>query len=473
MSTFSPFDLPLLHQLPPAPPAGQTPEPGPILLAGGPAPAPTAARRILVLTHSHPAISRGGAELAALRLYEGLRELPDRTAFFLGCGRDPSGGRAGNAITQPFGDGDFLYTNAGYDWFKFANHDERFPRDFATLLRRTRPDVLHFHHYSNLGVEALLIARRTLPDCRIVMTLHEFLAICHHYGQMITRHSRTLCYGATPRDCTRCFPEYSRADFFLREQYVRRFLALVDMFIAPSHFLAERYIAWGLPAARMTVLENVIADATPPTAPAPRAAGQVLRAGFFGQISFLKGIQVLFDAAAILEDEGAANVIVNIHGDHTEQPEEFREEFLASLAKAGRNVRFHGPYDNSRVDALMRAQDLVLVPSVWWENSPVVIQEARRNRVPIICSDIGGMAEKVEPGTDGWHVPVGSAPELAALLRTLAGAPQRIAAMRATIRPTTPAREAVAEHVALYDSLFAVTAPASPDSEMAAAVPAD
>ena len=450
--------MPPLPEAPPSHPSGIAPDAMAPLLSGGFA-APTArAQRVLVLTHSHPAITHGGAELAALRLYEGLKLHPDRTAFFLGCGREPGGGRAGSAITQPFGAGDFLYTSAGYDWFKFANHDERFPRDFAELLRRTRPDVLHFHHYSNLGVEALLIARRTLPAARIVLTLHEFQAICHHYGQMITRHSRSLCYQASTRDCTRCFPEYSRADFFLRRAYTQRFLELVDLFIAPSRFLAERYIAWGIPAARMTVLENVIADAAtpapPPRAPDPPASERVLRVGFFGQISFLKGIQVLFDAAAMLEDEGVANVVVNIHGDHSGQPAEFQAEFLASLAKAGRNVRFHGPYDNQRVDALMRACDVVAVPSVWWENSPVVIQEAKRNRIPVICSDIGGMAEKVRPGLDGWHIPVGSAPELAALLRGLAAAPERLAAMRATIRPPAPSQTAVAEHLAAYDALF-------------------
>ena len=232
-----------------------------------------------------------------------------------------------------------------------------------------------------------------------------------------------------------------------------------DLFIAPSRFLAERYIAWGIPAARMRVMENVIADATPaplaaPLAPAPRAPDQVLRVGFFGQISFLKGIQVLFDAAAMLEDEGCHNVVVNIHGDYSGQPDEFQAEFLASLAKAGRNVRFHGPYDNLRVDGLMRGCDVVVVPSIWWENSPVVIQEARRNRVPLICSDIGGMVEKVRPGLDGWHIPVGSAPELASLLRGLAAAPERLAAMRATIQPPAPSREAVAEHLAVYDALF-------------------
>ena len=230
---------PMMPPLPEAPPSRPVGIPaGAPLLSGAPVATTARANRVLVLTHSHPAITHGGAELAALRLYEGLKARPDRTAFFLGCGREPGGGRAGSSITQPFGEGDFLYTSAGYDWFKFANHDERFPRDFAELLRRTRPDVLHFHHYSNLGVEALLVARRTLPNCRIVLTLHEFQAICHHYGQMITRTTRALCYQASTRDCTKCFPEFSRADFFLRRQYTQRFLELVDLFIAPSRFLA-------------------------------------------------------------------------------------------------------------------------------------------------------------------------------------------------------------------------------------------
>jgi len=413
------------------------------------------AQRVLVTTHSHPAISKGGAELAALRLFEGLQEHTDCEAFFLGCGREPGGGRTGRSISQPFAENDFLYAAGGFDWFKFANHDERFPRDFAELLQRIRPDVLHFHHYGNFGVEAFLVARRTLHDCRIVLTLHEYQAICNHYGQMITKQGRNLCYGASLRDCTRCFPEFSRSDFFLRQEYVQRFFDLVDLFIAPSQFLADRYIAWGLPEERVVVLENVVADsATPAPHPVRQAAG-VFRVGFFGQISFLKGIHILLDAAKILEDEEVEDVVVNIHGDYTNQPPEFQEDFLTRLAKSGANVRFHGAYDNQRVDALMRTNDVVVLPSIWWENSPVVIQEARRNRVPIICSNIGGMAEKVQPGTDGWHFNVGSAPELAAMLRDLAAAPGRVANMRATIRPPAPSREGVAEHLAAYEGLFA------------------
>ena len=70
----------------------------------------------------------------------------------------------------------------------------------------------------------------------------------------------------------------------------------------------------------------------------------------------------------------------------------------------------------------MNSVDLVLVPSIWWENSPMVIQEALRNRRPVVCSDIGGMAEKVVDGRDGFSFPVGNPVALASLLRRLAGA---------------------------------------------------
>lgn len=410
-------------------------------------------RRVLVATHSHPAITKGGAELAAWRLYEGLLAQPGYEAFFIGCTR-PGGGHPGTTITQPFSDRDFLYMTGGYDPFKFANHGESFPRDFAEVMELVRPDVLHFHHYINFGVEVFLTARRTNPDCRIVLTLHEYQAICYHMGQMVTRQGHNLCYESSPRECHRCFPEFSRSDFFLRQSYIQRFLDLVDLFIAPSHFLAERYIAWGLPAAKMLVLENVVADEAS-NVPPPRPPGAVFQVGFFGQISFLKGIHVLLDAAKILEDEEVDDVVFNIHGDHTNQPPEFQEDFLTRLAKAGRNVRFHRAYDNHRVDGLMRGNDVVVMPSIWWENSPVVIQEARRNRVPIICSNIGGMAEKVQHGVDGWHFNVGSAPELATLLRGLAAEPARLAEIRRTIRPPLSSQAAVEEHLAAYDGLFA------------------
>jgi glycosyltransferase involved in cell wall biosynthesis len=406
--------------------------------------------RLLILSNSHPAVSKGGSELAAWRMFEEFAALPGWETWLLGCGREPVGRRLGSAITQPFSNSEFLYSAGGFDWFKFANIDEGFPRDFEAVLREVQPDILHFHHYMNFGVEAFLIAKRVLPNCRIVLTLHEFQAICNHQGQMVTRPDKSLCEAASPRACNRCYPDISRADFFLRQTYIQRFFDLVDQFVAPSHFLANRFVEWGVPAAKMAVIENVIAAPSAEAAPAAPEPG-LLRVGFFGQITPLKGIAVLLAAAAILERDGVDSVSFDIHGDYSNQQAAFQEEFRDQLARAGANVRFHGPYDNSRVDGLMRGCDLIAVPSIWWENSPVVIQEALRNRRPIVCSDIGGMAEKVRPDRDGFHFRVGNALALATLLRNLAAEPGRLAALQGSMRLPPSAADVVAAHVALYE----------------------
>ncbi len=405
---------------------------------------PTPAR-ILIASHSHPALTKGGAEIASWRNHEAMAATPGWQSWFLGCAREATT-RAGSVITQPFGPQTYLYTSIGFDWFKFANPDPAFPREFKALLADIQPDILHFHHYAVFGVETFLHIRNALPDAKIVLTLHEFQAICNHYGQMVTRGRHALCDVATLRDCNRCFPEISRADFFLRQIYQRRFLDLVDHFIAPSRFLADRYIAWGLDPARVSVIENITAPATLPAAPA--RSGPRLRIGFFGQISGLKGINVLLDAAALLEANGNDQVQFDIHGDDSSQPDSFRTAFAERLKSSGRNVRFHGSYDNRKVDRLMQGTDAILIPSIWWENSPVVIQEARRNRRPVICSDIGGMAEKVRNGIDGLHFPVGNAAALADLLASLA-------ADRTDLpTPATGIDNAAADHLALYRFLI-------------------
>ncbi len=415
-----------------------------------PDPPPARPLRVVVASHSHPEVSNGGAEIAAFQLFRGLRDRDDCDAWFIGCDRGTEGDRPGATISQPFSDREYVYACGAFDWFKFANRDAQFPGEITRLFAELAPDVVHFHHYINFGVEVFLHLRRAVPHCRIVLTLHEYLAVCHHFGQMVTTRHRNLCFQASPSRCQKCFPELGRSEFFLRRRYIERFFGLVDTFVAPSHFLAERYVAWGVPASRMLVMENLMpADGRAAPVPPPPADGP-LRIGFFGQISALKGINVVFDAAEALAAQAFAGVSFEIFGDYRSQPPEFQQDFLARLAKAGGNVHFHGPYDRARVDQLMRSVHAVLVPSVWWENSPVVIQEALRNRRPILCSDIGGMAEKVRDGIDGFHFAAGSAMALTALLRRLAGQRGLLADLTAGMPGHAVLESTVEDYVRMY-----------------------
>ena len=405
--------------------------------------------RVLVASHSHPEITKGGAEIAAFQLYRGYAARPDCVAWFLGCDRRPT--RSDTPITQPFGRNDFLYSVGEFDWFKFSNRDPRLPEAFTNLLLELRPDVVHFHHYINLGVEIFALVRRVLPDAKIIVTLHEYLAICNHHGQMVTSPHRNLCYQANPQRCIECFPQISESDFFLRKRYIEHFFAFVDHFVSPSQFLADRYIGWGMLDSRISVIENLVQP--PRGSVKPVGNSGPLRAGFFGQLSFLKGANVLFDAADLLAKDERTDITVEIFGDYRSQPLEFQKELQERMEKVGSNVVLHGPYDGTRVDMLMQSVDVVMVPSVWWENSPLVIQEALRNGRPLICSDIGGMAEKVRDGIDGFHFHAGSAMFLATLLKRLAGDRQLLTDVIGTMRKVHTVDAILDAHLSLYRTM--------------------
>ena len=410
--------------------------------------------KILVASHGHPQLSKGGAEISAFQLFKDLGAALGHDTWFLGCDRDAQIGSSGCRISQPYSSREYIYSANEFDWFKFANLDARFPSEFRDLLSKLRPDIVHFHHYVGFGVEAFLHVRETLPECKIILTLHEYLALCNHFGQMITNPHRLLCYEARPAACADCFSKRSATDFFLRKAYIMRFFELVDHFIAPSEFLAERYARWGISKDKISIIQNVIPDGEGrPSTRKPPTRG-LLRVGFFGQISYLKGINVLFEAAAELLQRKVGEVTFEIYGDYAGQPSDFQEDFLARLSTAGRNVKFKGPYDQTQVDRLMQSVSLVLVPSIWWENSPVVIEEALRNRRPVICSDIGGMAEKIRDGVDGFHFPVGDSVALSTLISRLAKTPSRLSKLHASMRMPARARLAIDRHDELYGSVL-------------------
>jgi glycosyltransferase involved in cell wall biosynthesis len=272
---------------------------------------------------------------------------------------------------------------------------------------------------------------------------------------MVTKGNESLCTEASLSHCHACYPDIEETDFFLRKRYIESFFAEVDQFVCPSRFLADRFVAWGVSAARVAVIENVIPPSLVRKPVRAESSEGPFRVGYFGQISRLKGINVLFDAAELLAKTDSDDVIFSVHGEYRNQPPEYQQAFLQRLARVGHNVHYHGPYEPRQVDDLMQHVDVTVVPSIWWENSPVVIQEAFRNRRPVVCSDIGGMAENVRDGLDGWHFLAGSAWSLANLLKRLAAKRELLQTVAATMRQPPAADAVIAAHIELYHRLIA------------------
>jgi glycosyltransferase involved in cell wall biosynthesis len=422
--------------------------------------------RALVMSHSHPKLTKGGAEIAAYTLFQGLQAQPNTAGWFLGCSNGRTTTRVGSCISQPFSDSEYIYNpTTAFDYFKFSNPDPEFPKALHTLITKVAPDIVHSHHYTNLGLEAFCRIKKARPETKILLTLHEYLAICHNHGQMVKAQSHRLCHRESLTECKACFPNVAEQDFFLRKKYIAKFFSYVDHFVAPSRFLAGRYIDWGIPASRISVLENLLpshekaalAERIGPLQKSDRPVKPRLRVGFFGQVSPLKGINVLLKAAKILHERRVRGIFFDIYGGYDNQPVEFREAVMEALREENltSNVIYHGPYENEEVCFLMQMVDVVVVPSIWWENSPIVIREALYNRRPVVCSNVGGMAEKVRPGLDGVHFNVGDALSLAAVLEEMSLYPAMLEELRASGQPPTASEVNLQEHIRLYRQVLA------------------
>ncbi|WP_444888129.1 glycosyltransferase [Microbulbifer sp. JMSA008] len=360
--------------------------------------------------------------MAAYNLFKEYERLGLDTVFLARTDQPSHGGSAFSTINS---DKEILFHTHMSDFFLFQSGCKKHVwQEFRALLKRFKPTVIHFHHYIHMGLELIREVRNTLPDARIVVTLHEYLAICANNGQMVKPGKQMkLCYKSSPTDCARCFPERSAADFFLREKYIKSIFNLVDMFVSPSHFLIERYKAWGIPEEKMVMIENGQPEIET-LAPRPLAKGEGRgRFAFFGQINPFKGVDVLLEAFKLLPEDIRDKVHLDIHGANLQgQTEAFQEKIHALLEELGDLVTLHGSYESHEMSRLMEQADWVIIPSVWWENSPMVIQEAFNHGRPLIGSDIGGMVEKITDGVNGYNFRSGSSNSLKdAILKAFKG----------------------------------------------------
>jgi glycosyltransferase involved in cell wall biosynthesis len=183
----------------------------------------------------------------------------------------------------------------------------------------------------------------------------------------------------------------------------------VDLFLSPSRFLRERFIGeWGIPAEKIEHLRfGVDLDAF---GARPRTHAAELRVAFIGSLVPIKGAHILLEAWGRIDPKLAARGKLSIFG-----PARHHPEYQSALAKRAAELGaiVGGELDRAGVAETLAGTDLLVVPSLWYENSPLVILEALASRTPLLVSDLGGMAELVEPGVSGFHFKMGDAGDLA------------------------------------------------------------
>jgi glycosyltransferase involved in cell wall biosynthesis len=393
--------------------------------------------RVLYFAHGHPSVRPGGAEAYAYELYRAIRDQPGiEAALVCRVGDSVHVPRPGTLFSLVGSDpGQYFLHTSGYhfDWIYGTLTDKEFlTRHVAGFVRAFDPDVIHFQHTQFMGYDLVRAVHQAAPNAGIVYTLHEYLPICHRDGQMVRTVDEKPCMEASPQRCHECFPHIAPQTFFLRRQFIQSQMAFVDRFIAPSKFLRDRYVGWGLDPEKVWVEEYGRLPVPPrPSSPARRFPD---RFAFLGQLSRYKGVDLAVKAMALIAadaGDGAATAGTRraarpkphlyLHGANLDiQREEFQRDLKELLDRSG-NVTLVGRYAPEQLPQIMADIDWVVVPSIWWENSPLVIQEAFMFGRPVIASDIGGMAEKVTEGVNGLHFRAGNSRSLADVMTRAAG----------------------------------------------------
>ncbi|MCV3767533.1 glycosyltransferase [Rhizobium sp. TRM95796] len=350
--------------------------------------------RILQIAHNHPLFPAGGTEAVAMSLHrQALAEGLD--SWFLGAlDKDlavPHPGTHMMALSDDQREA-ALFTDS-FDYFMLAQPDHfGFLREFGDYLEALQPDVVHFHHVINFGLEALFAARRRLPSARIVLTLHDYYLICANNGQLFKHHDQTRCDGPSLIQCRKCLPSISPERLKLRQIDVAAALSVCDALVSPSMFLKDKIEGVLDLAQPVTFIENGYLGSAD-VLDAPEAKGGTTVFGYFGNVSAIKGLDHLLEALAMLKAAGVTGFRLHVHGSQLYKDPDFQARLDAALAEIKGDVRFFGAYRPEDLPMLMADVDCVVFPSIWWENAPLVVYEAMHHAREIIAYPHGGAAE--------------------------------------------------------------------------------
>ncbi len=407
--------------------------------------------RVLFVIHNFPPAHNAGSETYALHLAEHLLTSGEVEAVRVFTTDTRPGEPPYGVRRYTIGRVEVAEVNQLQDHRRFSEsfNDPKIDDLFDAELRLFRPDAVHIHHLMHLSAG---IVPRIPANVPRVMHLHDYWLSCPRGGQRLDEKGR-ICETVDLKKCAGCvaglyadisvagrtaerlekyaadpydaispggsllraavralapkmpdglglppkyLPSEVRADLELRESVLKGLCSAgiggnIDRFIAPSEFLRGQLIRWGLPE-KSVVYSDYGFTAAGAAGLATHEKGGVFTVGFVGTLSPHKGVHVLIDAFRSLQKSVRRPVALRVYGNRSHFP-----SYVAQLDRLsdGLPVEWAGAFDDSGRDAAYGALDVLVVPSIWWENSPLTIHEAFQRTLPVVVSDMGGMRELV------------------------------------------------------------------------------
>lgn len=355
---------------------------------------------------------------------------------------------------------------------------------FRSYLRRFRPDITHCFHLGLLSASAIDVCQEF--GVPMVMTPTDFWLICPNNQLRLPDNS--LCRGPD-RDSVNCMKHavsnnqpprmanifnrlphsavalmiwgINRGAFsgswfspmvralHQRAGFLRERMNRLDRVVVPTRLMEELLVMNGLNPDKV-VYSRFGIPMLPRETHRSDVAGK-LRIGFIGGLSEHKGAHLLIAAVRRLSTLVALEL--RIYGRTDLNPAYFDK--LQRLSDGDQRIHFCGTFPNEFIGKIFAELDVLVVPSIWYENTPLVIYSAQATGCPVVASNLGGMAEVVEHENNGLLFEAGDVAGLSSAIERLACNRQLLMQLAANAIKPKSISDYVSELQIIYDSVLA------------------
>ncbi len=281
------------------------------------------------------------------------------------------------------------------------------------LIKREKPDIAHLHNIAHQLSPAIInvLKKHNIP---IAQTLHDYKLICPNYRLYSKNKVCHKCIGAKYYNCffRKCVKNsYLKSFLGMLEAYLHNNILktydLIDIFIAPSRFMKDTCVKFGISDKKIKVLKHFVDDKY--FSVNSETEDYLL---YFGRIAKEKGIDVLLNSIKII-DKGVKLKIIGAGPDFKNYKSQIQN------LKLSEKVELIGPKHGDELINFIKKAKAIIMPSVWPENMPYSLLEAMAIGKTVITSQIGGMTELIKNNENGFLFKAGDSEELARVIKNL------------------------------------------------------
>lgn len=306
-----------------------------------------------------------------------------------------------------------------------------FAERFREHLGKQRPDIVHFFHLGRLSASPIDVCMSlNIPT---VFTPTDFWFVCPMNQLRLSDNSLCLGPSRSGENCLRHVVEISQPNnikkgirllpkclltfliwaakrnmwpnkyysslvtaLAFRPNYLKQVFNKFDRVLVPTRLMERileinefnckniKLVPYGINLSHI--------DSLP-----PKIAEEEINIGFIGTLYVHKGVHILLQAVKKIPAD--VPIKVYVYGNLNEFPDYVK--YLKNIVGNDHRVFFCGTFPNNKIGKVFSNLDLLVVPSIWYENSPLVIYSAQATGTPVIATNLGGMAEVIHHEHNG------------------------------------------------------------------------